>query len=81
MMRRHGRETAKKGAKKSAFRLFFLNLGKLVLDVAKLCFGSLVLGTVIKGDIPPFMLLTRGIIASASCAFIGIILVSVCEEK
>jgi hypothetical protein len=80
-MKRHGRETAKKGAKKSAFRLFFLNFGKLVLDVAKLCFGSLVLGTVIKGQIPQATLLAVGIITSASCAFIGIILVSVCEEK
>jgi len=81
MMKRHGRETAKKGAKKSAFRLFFLNIGKLVLDIAKLCFGSLVLGTVIKGQIPPYMLLTRGIIASVACGLGGIILVSVCEEK
>jgi hypothetical protein len=28
-------------------RRFLLNFGKLVIDAAKLCFGSLVLGTVI----------------------------------
>ena len=72
---------AKKGAKKSNFRLFFLNLGRLVLDATKLCFGSLVLGTVIKGQIPQVTLLTVGIIASAAGALCGIFLVTFCEEK
>jgi hypothetical protein len=49
------RESHKRG-KKSKIRLFFLNFGKLVLDATKLCFGSLVLGTVIKGEIPSYML-------------------------
>jgi len=80
-MKRYARETAKKGVKKSVFRLFFLNFGKLVLDVAKLCFGSLVLGIVIKGQIPQTTLLTGGIIASVACGLGGIILVTVCEEK
>jgi hypothetical protein len=80
-MKRYVRKTAKKGAKKSALRLFFLNLGRLVLDATKLCFGSLVLGTVIKGDIPPSMLLTGGIIASAVGALIGIILVTAYKEE
>ena len=72
---------AKKGAKKSNFRLFFLNLGRLILDATKLCFGSLVLGTVLKGQISQTTLLTIGIIASAAGALGGVILVTFCEEK
>jgi hypothetical protein len=75
------KRTAIKGAKKSALRLFFLNLGRLVLDVAKLCFGSLVLGTFIKGDIPQTTLLTGGIIASVVGALGGIIIVTACKEE
>jgi hypothetical protein len=62
-------------------RRFLLNFGKLVIDATKLCFGSLVLGSVIKGEIPPYMLLSGGIIASAVGAIIGLTIVSLCEEK
>jgi len=68
-------------AKTFNIRRFLLNFGKLVIDAAKLCFGSLVLGSVIKGEIPPYMLLTGGIIASAACAVGGIFLVTLFEEK
>jgi len=57
------------------------NFGKLIIDVTKLCFGSLVLGSVIKGEIPPYMLLTVGIIASSVGAVIGLTIVSLSEEK
>ena len=50
-------ETGKK-AKAFNIRHFLHNFGKLVLDVTKLCFGSLVLGSVIKGEIPTQILLT-----------------------
>ncbi|MDR0300684.1 MAG: hypothetical protein LBI04_00025 [Treponema sp.] len=73
-------ETQKK-SKAFNIRRFLLNFGKLVIDAAKLCFGSLVLGSVIKGEIPPYMLLTGGIIASAACALGGILLVTLFEEK
>jgi hypothetical protein len=53
----------------------------LVLDAAKLSFGSLVLGTIIKGEIPQATLLTVGIIASAAGALGGIFLITLCEEK
>ena len=62
-------------------RRFLHNFGKLVIDATKLCFGSLVLGSVIKGEIPPQILLTVGIIASAAGALGGIVLVTLCEEK
>ena len=53
----------------------------LILDAAKLSFVSLVLGTVIKGDIPQVTLLTAGIIASASGALFGLIILTLLEEK
>jgi hypothetical protein len=45
-------EEAKSQNTGKKIRRFFLNSGKLILDISKLSFGSLVLGTVIKGDIP-----------------------------
>ena len=58
-----------------------LNFGKLVIDATKLCFGSLGLGTVIKGEIPQSTLLIIGIIASGIGAVFGVTLVTLCEEK
>ncbi|MDR1804457.1 MAG: hypothetical protein LBQ94_12715 [Treponema sp.] len=66
--------------KKKPF-LFFLNFGKVIIDLGKLCFASLVLGVTIRGEIPQEALLTAGIIASAVGVFIGILLVSFFEEK
>jgi hypothetical protein len=40
-----------------------------------------VLGSVIKGDIPPAQLLFSGIIASGVGAIFGLIVVTICEEK
>jgi hypothetical protein len=71
----------KKAAGKKKHFLFFANLGKVVIDVAKLCFASLVLGVIIRGEIPQETLLTAGIIASATGVFIGILFVSLFEEK
>ncbi|MCL2245200.1 MAG: hypothetical protein FWC03_12170 [Treponema sp.] len=71
----------KKIAKRNKLRLFFLNLGKLILDVTKLSFASLVLGTIIKGDVPQSTLLVAGIIASGVGAALGVILVTIFEEK
>jgi hypothetical protein len=62
-------------------RRFFLNFGKLVLDATKLIFASLVLGTVIKGDVPQATLLISGIIASGAGAIFGLIMVTLSEEK
>jgi len=61
-MEKHSEEvTTGKPEKGNRLRLFFLNLGKLILDATKLSFGSLVLGTIIKGDIPQSALLISGI--------------------
>jgi hypothetical protein len=67
--------------KPKKLRILFLNFGKLVLDITKLSFGSLVLGTIIRGDFSQSVLLWAGIIISAVGAFAGIIIVTFCEDK
>jgi len=62
-------------------RRFLYNIGKFVLDLTKLCFGSLVLGSVIRGEIPTYLLLSVGVIATAIGGVTGIILISFFEEK
>ena len=74
-------ENFTKQSKQNKIRRFLLNFGKLIIDATKLCFGSLVLGTVIKGEIPQSILLISGIIASGIGAIIGVTLVTLCEEK
>jgi len=71
----------KQAKKPSKIRLLLLNTGKLVLDATKLCFGSLVLGAAIRGEIPTATLMIMGIITSVTGAAIGLLLVTVFEEK
>jgi len=58
-----------------------LNIGKLILDATKLCFGSLVLGAAIRGEFPTETLLFMGTIISVGGAAIGIGIVTLFEEK
>jgi len=74
-------EVNQKPVERSKIQRFFLNFGKLILDATKLSFGSLVLGTIIKGDFPQSTLLVAGIIASGVGAIIGLILTTIYEEK
>ena len=74
-------EANKGNARKGKLALFFVNFSKLILDVTKLSFASLVLGTIIKGDIPPSTLLTAGIIVTGVGAIFGITLITILEEK
>jgi len=67
--------------KTSKIRLLLLNTGKLVLDATKLCFGSLVLGAAIRGEIPTGTLMLMGIITSMIGAAVGLSLVTIFEEK
>ena len=62
-------------------RRFLITFGKLILDATKLCFGSMVLGTIIRGDYPQSTVLIAGITASIVGAFIGIVLIVIYEEK
>jgi hypothetical protein len=70
-----------KKVEKTQLRRFLFNLGKLILDATKLIFASLVLGTVIKGDIPPTTLMVVGIIASGAGAILGLTFTTIFEEK
>jgi len=74
-------EIKKEPTERSKIQRFFLNFGKLILDATKLSFGSLVLGTIIKGDFPQSTLLVAGIIASGIGAIVGLILTTIYEEK
>jgi hypothetical protein len=64
--------------KHSKFNQIF---GKLALDITKLSFGSLVLGTILKGDLPQSTLLIFGIIVSIIGTIIGVTLLLISEEK
>jgi len=74
-------ELKDKSSKGKKRQLFLLNLGKLVLDATKLSFASLVLGTIIKGDLSRSTLLFAGIIASGIGAVAGLYLTTRFEEK
>jgi hypothetical protein len=74
-------EEERKSRFERRLRYFFLNFGKLILDAAKLSFGSLVLGTIIKGDLPQSAILFWGIIVSGIGAVIGLFLLSIFEER
>ena len=52
------------------------NLGKLLLDLAKLTFASLILGGILQGKLPQSVLLTAGGIAFVLLGAAGLILTS-----
>jgi len=62
-------------------RGYLHDFGKLFIDIAKLAFGSLVLGTIIRWDIPHTTTFILGIIFSVVVATVGIILARTNEEK
>ena len=55
-------DNTKRLSRRSKLRGYFHDLGKLFIDVSKLAFGSLVLGTVIRWDIPHTTIFILGII-------------------
>jgi hypothetical protein len=54
--------------------------GGLMLDFSKLCFGSLVLGTVIRGEIPQSTLMWIGVVISAVVAALGLTFITMSED-
>jgi len=52
------------------------NLGKLLLDLAKLTFASFILGGILKGELPQNILIIAGIIAFMVFTVIGLLLTS-----
>ena len=55
---------------------FWDNLGKLLLDMAKLTFASFILGGILKGELPQYILIAAGCIVFLVFAAIGLILTS-----
>jgi len=55
---------------------FWDNLGKLLLDLAKLTFASFILGGIIQGKLPHDVLITAGSIAFMVFTAIGLIFTS-----
>ena len=71
----------KKQERQRKLRGYLHDFGKLFVDIAKLAFGSLVLGTIIRWDIPHTTTFVLGIIFSVVVATAGIILARTNEEK
>ena len=55
---------------------FWDNLGKLLMDMAKLMFASFILGGILKGELPQNVLITVGCIAFVMFATVGLIFTS-----
>ncbi|MDR2922097.1 MAG: hypothetical protein LBU85_02000 [Treponema sp.] len=52
------------------------NLGKLLLDMAKLTFASFILGGILKGELPQNVLIIAGCIVFVVFAVAGLVLTS-----
>ena len=52
------------------------NIGKLLLDVAKLTFASFILGGILRGELPQYLLIVIGFVVFIACSVVGIILTS-----
>jgi hypothetical protein len=53
--------------------------GKLLLDIGKLTFGSFILGGVLRGNAPWYMILSAGAVVSTVCISVGLVLAA--EDK
>jgi len=49
------------------------NAGKLLLDVSKLTFASFILGGILRGELPQYILIIAGCVVSLVCAILGIL--------
>jgi len=57
------------------------NIGKALIDVAKLIFASFILGGILRGELPQYILILTGVVVSAVCFTIGILWTSKKPEK
>ena len=71
----------KKVTGKKKHFLFFLNLGKVMMDLGKLCFASLVLGVIIRGEIPQAILAIGGLVIAIALLAAGVLLVTKKEKN
>lgn len=56
-------------------------LGKVVIDIAKLVIGGVILAGLMRQDIPPVFLFTVGGVVAILMIFIGLALISWNDEK
>jgi hypothetical protein len=66
----------KKPVKKTNFRE---NTGKVLIDLGKLVFASMFLGGVLRGEVPPVIMVTGGFIVTIM--FCGVGLWAITKEK
>jgi len=57
------------------------NVGKSLLDIAKLTFASFILGGILRGELPQYILILAGVIVSAVCFTLGILWTSKSRKK
>jgi cytochrome b subunit of formate dehydrogenase len=74
-------DCTKRQLRKRKLRGYLYDFGRFLVDISKLAFGSLVLGTAIRWDIPHKTLFFVGLIFTFIVAFTGIIIARTSEEK
>ena len=52
------------------------NLGKLLLDLSKLTFASFILGGILKGELPQYIVIAAGCIVFVILAVVGLLFTS-----
>jgi hypothetical protein len=57
-----------------------VNAGKVLIDMGKLLFGSFVLGGVLRGEIPQYLILLSGLMGSGIFIVIGLLWTSGAKE-
>ena len=57
------------------------NTGKVLIDLGKLMFGSFILGGVLRGEVPQFLILVSGFIGAITFITLGLILTNKYKEK
>ena len=62
--------------KKSGKSTLQENSGKLILDLGKLTFGSFILGGILRGGTPQYIIILIGTAFSGLCMFLGLLMVS-----
>jgi len=48
------------------------NLGKLLLDLSKLTFASFILGGILKGELPQYLIIAAGVVVFVLLAVFGL---------
>ena len=59
----------KKPKKKAAFRK---NVGKLLLDLGKLVSGGIIIGGILRGEVPPVILISSGFVVAFIFFILGL---------